>query len=459
MALLTTAVAPATASPEPYEFTESAFYGEQGEVVSITLETPDSANNTFDVHIGDENQGFLVHATVVDENDDGTVTLEMNTSTAGQTDPESYLSVAGDDSIRNSSQSTYYLSNLLDAGDYELRTGPIDDPNDTATLVIEENDSAVDPISATPIPKPPEEPEFVDPLYLATPGIDNTATIQVAFDSSRTATLRISANEGESNGTGYNTTVELADGNGDRKATVSIDLTASADATPDEYLSVSNGDRIEDLSWNDSATTITAETDYDLSLSDGNETVDIGTLVVQAKQVPETTGSNASFAESIVHAPLNNNSVANITVEFGPTTERATFTAGSESDGFYSTGQLMDADGDGQVVFLLNLTAPYNSDHFMTVSEGDEVHGFSISRPRNYTESEPDLEYDLELTAGGNVTDIGTLVLSEGLKTTQATATDTTTEATSTTGSDTPGFGPAVAIIALAAVALVATRR
>lgn len=458
--LLTVAVAPATATSDPYEFSEDVFYSEQGEVATITLETSDDTNGTLDVHIGTPAQGLLVHTTVVDKDGDGTVTLELNTSTAGQTDPESYLSVAGDDSISNVSQSTYYLSNLLNAGDYSLRTGAVDDPNDTATLVIEENDSAIDPISATPEPRMPKTIEFVESLSIAEPGFDDTATIPITFDSNGTATLRLSSNEVSSNDTRYNTTIELVDDNGDRRATVVIDLTASANETPDEYISVADEDRIEDISWNTSATMIKADTEYDLSLSDGNETVDYGTLIIEAKAPPDVTGTNASFADSIVHASLSTNSVANITIEFGPNSERATFTIGSESADFYSTGQLIDTDGDGQVVLLLNVTAPYKSTDFISVSEGDSLGPLSMDRPRNFSKS----EYNLELTAGGNVTDVGTLMVSESATTASTTtATETTTEPTAestpTTASDIPGFGVAVAVVALAALALAAIRR
>ncbi|ELZ95078.1 hypothetical protein C440_08377 [Haloferax mucosum ATCC BAA-1512] len=307
VALLASAATPAAAASGHYEFADDEFSGERGEVISITVEASDDANDTTTVHIGNEDQGFLVHATAVDENGDGEVTLELNTTTAAQTDPSIYLDVAGDDSVTNLTQSSRLLSDLLDPGSYDLRVGSMDNPNDTALLSIKDNDSVTGPISETPVPGVPEEPDFKNSVVTVTPGVDDTAQIPVEFDSSGTATLAIVSTE-----TGYNTSVELFDGNGDYKTNVSIDLTAT-DESPEEYISVSNGDRIESISWNESTTDIESPHHYDLRLSDSNETVNVGMLAVTETGV--ATDSPETDTETDAKASPTANSTTKSTTE------------------------------------------------------------------------------------------------------------------------------------------------
>ncbi|AFK17954.1 PGF-CTERM sorting domain-containing protein [Haloferax mediterranei ATCC 33500] len=159
VALLASAVAPAAAASAHYEFADDTSTVDQGDVVSITFEAADGVNNTsealagdnntFDLHIGGEEQGFLVNATVVDENRDGNVTVELNTSTAGQANASSYLTATGNDSVTNATQATENLSEPLDAGEYPLTLGSMNNSTDTATLVIEENETTTTTATTT----------------------------------------------------------------------------------------------------------------------------------------------------------------------------------------------------------------------------------------------------------------------------------------------------------------------
>ncbi|RDZ54217.1 PGF-CTERM sorting domain-containing protein [Haloferax sp. Atlit-6N] len=145
-AVLAAAVMPAAAASGHYEFTDDAYTAEQGEVVSITLSGAADANNTsaalagenntVPLRIGGEDVNFAVNATVVDEDRDGNVTLELNTSTAGQANASSYLTAAGEDSV-NATQTTETLPATLDAGDYSLALGPANNSTDTATLSLQ----------------------------------------------------------------------------------------------------------------------------------------------------------------------------------------------------------------------------------------------------------------------------------------------------------------------------------
>ncbi|RDZ42903.1 PGF-CTERM sorting domain-containing protein [Haloferax sp. Atlit-19N] len=156
-AVLAAAVMPAAAASGHYEFTDDAYTAEQGEVVSITLSGASDANNTsaalagenntVPLRIGGEDVNFAVNATVVDEDRDGNVTLELNTSTAGQANASSYLT-AGNDSV-NATQTTEALPATLDAGDYSLALGPANNSTDTATLSLQAAETTTEPTETT----------------------------------------------------------------------------------------------------------------------------------------------------------------------------------------------------------------------------------------------------------------------------------------------------------------------
>ncbi|WP_058826828.1 PGF-CTERM sorting domain-containing protein [Haloferax sp. Q22] len=157
-AVLAAAVMPAAAASGHYEFTDDAYTAEQGEVVSITLSGAADANNTsaalagenntVPLRIGGEDVNFAVNATVVDEDRDGNVTLELNTSTAGQTNASSYLTAAGNDSV-NATQTTETLPATLNAGDYSLALGPANNSTDTATLSLQAAETTTEPAETT----------------------------------------------------------------------------------------------------------------------------------------------------------------------------------------------------------------------------------------------------------------------------------------------------------------------
>ncbi|ELZ76003.1 hypothetical protein C455_15298 [Haloferax larsenii JCM 13917] len=296
VALLASAATPVSAASGNSEFADDEFTGDRGTVIEITLNTLDDANDTVNLHIGNEVNGFLVHVTAVDEDGDGSVTLALNTSTAGQTAASSYISAVGDDSISNVTQESDLLADLMDAGTYPMKAGPMDNSSDTATLLVEENESATDPIEATPKPKPPEE---VEKGYAGPPNEDGLVTIPLVFDTSRTMSVEISSEE-----TAYNTTLELVDGNRDYKTNVTLDLTAT-DQPPSEYISVSNGDQIEDITWNESATEFKTEHRYRLNLSSPKST-ESTTLFIDERETETptpTTSVEATPTESTTSDP------------------------------------------------------------------------------------------------------------------------------------------------------------
>ncbi|AKU06390.1 DUF7827 domain-containing protein [Haloferax gibbonsii] len=305
VALLAAATAPAAAAEDHYEFTDDAYWTEQGEVVSITLEDGNEANDTFRFHLGTADQGLAAHATVVDENGDGEVTVRVNTSMAGQTNASAYLSAAGEDSISNASQSTSRLSHIPDAGDYDLRIGPADDPNETAHLVIEENESAADPISGTPESEPSGDPDFNESVVTANVAGSGVAEIPVRFGGAETVTVSIESDE-----TGFSTVLELTDADDDGSATVTVDAAADAES-PRDTVSVSNGDDAEFQSMNESVPSLEAGVDYGLGVAHNGSVVNVATLVVRDEPVETTTSIATESTETTTADTTESTTTAN----------------------------------------------------------------------------------------------------------------------------------------------------
>ncbi|WP_396610948.1 PGF-CTERM sorting domain-containing protein [Haloferax sp. S1W] len=287
LVVLASTAMPVMAASGHYEFTDDTYTGEQGDTIEITLNASDNASETVDFHIGSEDTGFLVHATATDENGDGNVTLALNTSTAGQVEASSYLSAVGNDSVSNATQTTDNITDLLDAGDYPLKVGSMNNSSDTASLVVESNDSATDPISETPTDDENSELDFEKTVVTADAASDGVGDIPVQFGSNSTAKLLIAADE-----TGYNTTLELTDANDDGETVVSVDAASDADS-PQEYITVSDGDEFEVVSTNESMTALQEGIDHDLELmrAGSQDAVTVGTLVVEENlnETPQTT--------------------------------------------------------------------------------------------------------------------------------------------------------------------------
>ncbi|WP_309138742.1 PGF-CTERM sorting domain-containing protein [Haloferax larsenii] len=288
MVVLASVATPVSAASQ-YEFTDDAYEGEQGDVIEITLNASADANDTVDVHIGSEAAGFLVHATATDENDDGNVTLALNTSTAGQVEASSYLSAVGNDSVSNATQATDNITELLDAGSYSLKVGSMNNSSDTSVLSVKSNESATDPVESTPSDDGDDESselDFEKTVITADAASDGVAEIPVQFGSNDTATLLIAADE-----TGYDTTLELTDADGDGDAVVSVDATSDAES-PQEYITASDGDEFEVVSTNESMTALQKGIDYDLELMPvgAEDAATIGTLVVEENlnETPQT---------------------------------------------------------------------------------------------------------------------------------------------------------------------------
>jgi hypothetical protein len=273
---------PVAAAAAP-AFTAEEFTATVGETAVVTVELPAGADRRVDFHVGSERVNYRLDATLVDENGDGAVTVELDTRTAGRLDPASYLSAAGPDSVENATQSSERLPERLDPGTYPLSLGPRDGPWDTASLVLEPGDP---PATATVTSVPtatPTGPPRLDPAVV-TVQRGETAEVLIRFpgrDADR-VTLTVG-----SSAAGYRANVTVVDADGDGSATVGIDTGAANESAPRGHFTVSAGDRLESPAVSAAEPSL-APDDYDLTLVRGETVVNIGTLVV--RDAPETTG-------------------------------------------------------------------------------------------------------------------------------------------------------------------------
>jgi len=130
------------------EFTDNTISQQRGDIVEMTVEMEGSSYATITVGEVDGSEGVVANATVEDENDDGQVTVYLNTydleENTGSNEPFA-VDDDSDDSVTEQDISTY-TQDLIDAGEYDVevaagQTEPADadgGSDGVATLVLEE---------------------------------------------------------------------------------------------------------------------------------------------------------------------------------------------------------------------------------------------------------------------------------------------------------------------------------
>ena len=179
------------------DFPESVYSQEAGDIAEITIELEDT--DTAYLFIGGDDSGFLVAAEILDDEEEGEVTVLFNTWLAGQTDDAIDLFDAEDDAvIVDAWNSTdldgeaggfegidvgHNFSEPIEAGDYDLRLassldidedGELEDETDVATLILE--DRSTDDLSLGTAPSASaDEDDEVDDLLDVTTETDTVA--------------------------------------------------------------------------------------------------------------------------------------------------------------------------------------------------------------------------------------------------------------------------------------------
>lgn len=121
LAGVTVSAGPALAADAP-EFEPTIVDVRQGQTATVGITVPESANGSYRLEVGSKDEGFLARATVRDADADGSITVGVDTRTAGDGDPGAYLNVSEGDALRNATQvtSANEPDRPLAAGMYDL---------------------------------------------------------------------------------------------------------------------------------------------------------------------------------------------------------------------------------------------------------------------------------------------------------------------------------------------------
>ncbi|AEN04599.1 hypothetical protein Halar_0829 [halophilic archaeon DL31] len=123
-------------------FANSSVEVSQGDIASVTIDLSEAATGGTFI-IGSDDAGYQANISFTDGNDDGEVTVQFNTYTAGNVSGATVVTAAdNDDTVTLDSQTD--LANLLDDGEYELAVGTgdnvsvTDSPDDVGTVFLTE---------------------------------------------------------------------------------------------------------------------------------------------------------------------------------------------------------------------------------------------------------------------------------------------------------------------------------
>ncbi|WP_435358625.1 BGTF surface domain-containing protein [Haloarchaeobius sp. DFWS5] len=140
MSLTTETIEVSEASDEETSFAQDITSSDRGDIAEVTIDLQ-GTDSAF-VTVGSEDAGYVANGTVTDVDDDGQVTLMINTYLMGSGTEAAGAYAAGDDQASGfENQPMSDLGdNLIDFGQYEMSVAPSEgaDTQDVATLDINE---------------------------------------------------------------------------------------------------------------------------------------------------------------------------------------------------------------------------------------------------------------------------------------------------------------------------------
>jgi len=484
-------------------FGESTITDARGDIVEIpvTIEETDTATVT----VGSVDDGFRQNVTIEDNNGDGEVLLEFNTYTATSGVSGKIFGVYNAEDVSSSDQDVVVnvepadqtVSSLLEPGDYDLEVVTGDDASVSAdnvgTLIIEER--STDAINSWTAPSGTSIADLEDVQdAVADESVTESSEIAngdiVVHELSATGLEGALAVQNQANtsadffaldGSVYNLTVNQTNPGANRDA-YGLQLNATntqvvADADNDTYYVLF--DTNDPLAIRDSGT------DYTSSAADGSAVTPADDDVLQANfsVYEDTTASGLADSQQTVMTdyelvnaqvssdadPINVTNAAEQTV-----TGTATVAPGTELN------LRVRSDSDVRPSFLKTATVTVQADgswsatmDFSDASVGDTFSVTSSGGHDNLIASADQLDVD------GNVVESVSDTTTTAEPTTEEPTDEPTEEPTDEpteepteeptdepsegdsdgSGTSTPGFGVVVALTALLAAALLATRR
>ncbi|QCC46917.1 BGTF surface domain-containing protein [Halobellus limi] len=474
------------ASEEDAQFASGTVTDQRGDVVAITVDIERTDQAT--VTVGTEEQGLVSTATVEDGNDDGTVTLYLDTSIGALAQSEGssstggygiYTVAADDDEVVAAGLSSN-VDDLIDAGTYDLEVTPgrdaSADSTDIASLVLEERGTTAFDTWTAP------GSLSVSDLEDVTTAIENdelTRASEVARGDKVVHRLQASGFEGvlgaqgdedvtaaffdnAGSGTGiYDLTVEqsqaganqdpfevalgpdnttvVADGDGDTYYVV-VDTSAVTTTRSDGELPADESLTAEFTVYDDDST------DFLPDDVDENQTTSVDYDVVE----PEITVSEPHDV-----APAGGQTITGTTT-YAPGTELRVRvrSAGETSPSFLKTAA-PTVGPDRRWSATLDFAEQNVGDTYEIVVEGDDAETTEDGEVVEAVETPAETPGPDTDTPDSTATDTATAEPD----TTTAASEPGTTEPATETSTATPGFGVVVALTALLAAALLAARR
>ncbi|WP_459193428.1 DUF7827 domain-containing protein [Halosimplex sp. J119] len=347
-------------------FEESIFTAQQGDTAEIVINTT-GADDTARLTIGDAAEAnYEVRATVTDADGDGTVTVRFDTGAAHESDPSSYLTVAGDDAIENRTE-VAGVDEPLDPASYDLSLGDPDDPPSIASLALlagDDGDQSDESDGDTATPKPTHNGTTLDTTdgeVRVAPAAEQTISGETTLDAGTPISIRVvsespsspflvtAVTEVDDDGT-FEGTFDFSDMSSGTE--ISVDV-----RTDDRFLARGTG-------------TITdCESDCPTRTASGGDDGTPASASLDADEID---------VESVVE--VEQGAVARVPITFGDA-DALTITVGDEESANYeTTATIRDTNGDGRAVLVFRTNATDDSDRpALAVAEAGET------RPANVT--------------------------------------------------------------------------
>ncbi|ELZ87342.1 hypothetical protein C453_03289 [Haloferax elongans ATCC BAA-1513] len=330
--------------------------------------------------------------------------------------------------------------------------------------------------------------EFSDDAYEGEQGDVIEITVNASADANDSVDVHIGSEDA-----GFLVHATATDENGDGNVTLALNTSTAGQVEASSYLSAVDNDSVNATQATDNITDLLDAGSYSLKVGSMNNSSDTATLTVKENESAtdpveptpsEDESSELDFEKTVIVADAASDGVGEIPVQFG-SNDTANVLIAADETGYDTMLKLTDADGDGDAAVSVDAASDADSpQEYITASDGDEFE--VVSTNESTTTLQAGIDYDLELMPVGaeDAATIGTLSVKENLNettqtttTTETTAEQTTAEqtteqttttesnesATTTSGESTdtgiPGFGAALAVVALVAAAFVATRQ
>ncbi|MFB6236594.1 MAG: BGTF surface domain-containing protein [Halopenitus sp.] len=458
-------------------FAKDTVMEQRGDVAEITIELTEAAKGgQGTLIIGDEEDiGYQANVSFSDDNNDGKVTVKFNTYLAGENDKMVVGSSKDTATLQSESGS---VTDLLDAGDYDLRvsTGTMsttaDNPQDLSLVVLEErstdsvklwtaSDDTVSSISsASDVSAAVKSGTVTDAETVA---IGDTVVHQ--FSASGLEGL-LAAQDAATTTKAFRSALD----NGNLTVTLNQTMASTEPNTAPRSDVIDSGDVNAVYKSGDTYYVVTDSDNFDVSMADGqvyNVSIQITDTRLLDGDDPsahtvmdqfEVEKRAASFSRTPVEAQASSGQKITGTTTIAP---GSTLTIRVQSTGDteprFVKSQKVTAQKDGSFTATFDFSAQSPGDTFTASIRGGNFASGTVTADGEIVKAPTPTP--TETATPTETPTEETPTPTETTTTTTTTPTETEAPPTTTTEGETPGFGAILALVAMLAAALLATRR